>query len=324
MTELDYDTARRLAYIRVLIGRAEEESRQAPPLSFDSISRAHDAVEAFLALAAQQLDEPIQHQFNNYWTVLTPKDRPLSYQARMQKFNKVRVNWKHYGAEPSPAEVKQLVQVARALIEDECPAIFGVELHSVNLSEVIAFPEVRAWLDSAQHLWENGQRFAALADLREAFDVLIDDYRKRKSVAYDRDVFAAVTDRRGLRPWPRETMNRKRDEAVAEAIDRLDQRMVMIGLGIDLRRYGRFSRLAPRTSRTIGGRRTMHTFDSDPEPSNEDFRFCRDFVFSSALYLQSFDYDLEDPQSLRERRSSVSHHDLHEEPLTEIEASHGD
>jgi hypothetical protein len=84
------ETARRLAFIRLLVARAEEESRQPPPFSYDSINRFHDAAEMFLALAAQQHHLTIPKDILAYWALFEPVlGRPLGYKAQMQKFNKV-------------------------------------------------------------------------------------------------------------------------------------------------------------------------------------------------------------------------------------------
>jgi hypothetical protein len=63
---LTAETARRLAFIRLLLAWADEESRQPPPFSYDSINRFHDAAEMFLALAAQQHHLAISHDLLGY------------------------------------------------------------------------------------------------------------------------------------------------------------------------------------------------------------------------------------------------------------------
>jgi hypothetical protein len=88
---LTAETARRLAFIRLLVARAEDASRQPPPFSYDSINRFHDAAEMFLALAAQQHGLSIPKDLLAYWDIFQPVlGRPLGYKAPMQKFNKVR------------------------------------------------------------------------------------------------------------------------------------------------------------------------------------------------------------------------------------------
>ena len=122
------EIARRLAFLRLLGTRAADEASAPPPFSFDSVNRAHDAVEAFLALAAQHLDVPIPREFLGYWEALKVKlGRPLSSYPRMQRLNKLRVDLKHFGIEPAPNEIVESVRAAFGFIEDECPLIFGQE-----------------------------------------------------------------------------------------------------------------------------------------------------------------------------------------------------
>jgi hypothetical protein len=171
---LTAETTRRLAFIRLLVARADEESRQPPPFSYDSINRFHDAAEMFLALAAQQHHLTIAHDLLGYWNIFEPiLNRPLAYKAQMQKFNKVRVNLKHYGAEPAPTEVEHARTTVIALLADECPALFGIALDEVSLTVFVLSGDARALLESAEQNWTAGNEKEAFADLADSFETLI-------------------------------------------------------------------------------------------------------------------------------------------------------
>lgn len=136
--------------IRLLLGRAEEQTKQSQPFSADSVNRLHDVAEMFLALAAEIHHVGIPKDFMRYWPVLElVLDRPLAYRAQMQKLNKLRVNLKHYGLEPTPDQISEALVTVRGLITDECHALFGLELDEVSISDVVTIEDVRNLLVQA-------------------------------------------------------------------------------------------------------------------------------------------------------------------------------
>ena len=291
---LDPDVGRRLAFIRLLLARAEAESRQAPPFSTDSINRLHDVAEMFLALASQQHNLPLPKDFLGYWDTLgVALRRPLSYRVQMQKLNKARVNLKRYGVEPAASEVEASRSAVVGLLQDETPALFGLILHDVSLSNFVSSTVARSLVDSAQIRWAAGDSTEAFADLSEAFDEVIKDYEERKLVWYRRSVFAVTRDMTSLTPFMQQTPLSKSADfqtAVIESLKALDASMMLIGLGIDLRKYGKFKALVPAISHFISGSRTVHERDG-LNREQADFDFCRDFIISTALHLAEFDYN---------------------------------
>lgn len=331
MTTPSPDTVHRLALIRLLLDRAEEASRQAAPFSADSINRLHDVAEMWLLLGAEVLHADIKPKmpFINYWDVLSKKlDFPLTYKAQMQRVNEARVNLKHHGNEPSQQAIEHARTAVRGLLEDETPRLFGIGLRDVSLADFVACEEARALVKAADEKWKQQSVenrdiegapdvWAPLADLAEAFSALIGDYTGRKRTVTGRSVFDVV----GAPPDLRSTRMRLRKNAgrgsaakevvdafehyaaeVADSLSALQELTLATGLGVDLRRYGRFRLLTPRVSRASGGGRRFVVRESDPAPTDEDFEFCRDFVISTALHLAEFDFD----RDLRDARLSRS------------------
>jgi hypothetical protein len=299
------DTFRRLAFIRLLLDRGVELSTQSAPFSFDSINRLHDVAEMFLALAVQVHGLAIPNDFMAYWVTLQkPLGRPLTYNAQMQRFNKVRVNLKHYGIEPSQVEIRAASTVVPALINDECLPIFGVKLDDVSLSTFINCDEARQLVDQADSAWCANDLLHALAFLEQAFDVLIRDYEKRKKLEGRSSVFDATVDMTFLTPFHRrvtDTKEKQFDDAIISSLNALDFSVMLIGIGIDFRRYGRFKAITPVTHRYMDGHSESRFRKGAPEPSGRDYAFCRDFVVSTAIHLAAFDYDLDwnaDPQTM--------------------------
>ncbi len=221
--------------------------------------------------------------------------RPVAYRAQMQKLNKVRVNLKHYGIEPTSDQIVEAVAAVRGLLEDECLDLLGLDLGDVSLLDVVPVDSVRDLLHQADRNWEDGDETEAFADLADAFDTLVRDYRDRKQVWYGRSVFDSTSDMTFLSPFHRrvEDHDQKRfDEAVIESLKNLDFNVMLVGLGIDLRRYGRFSALTPHISRTLDG--TRHVSERRGVVRRQaDYEFSRDFVVSTAIYLGEFDYEFD-------------------------------
>jgi hypothetical protein len=294
------DVVRRLAFIRVLLARAQEDAAKAAPYSFDSINRLHDAAEMFLALAVQQHHLSIPRDFAQYWDVLAPAlGRPLAYRAQMQRFNKVRVNLKHYGVEPAPGEIMSAGVSVRGLLQDECYALFGVELDEVSLTSFVTCEPARRLLESAEARWTAGGSPEAFTDLAEAFDLLIRDYERRKMVGSSRSVFDSAADMRFLTGFFRRLEGKEREFAdkVIKSLQALDSTVMLVGLGVDFRRYGKFRALTPAVSNSLSGRRVVHERSNMPSRGEADFEFCRDFVVGTAIHLGDFDYDLADVRS---------------------------
>jgi hypothetical protein len=302
------ETARRLAFIRLLVARAEEESRQPPPFSYASINRFHDAAEMFLALAVQQHNLAIPKDILEYWNAFQPiLGRPLGYKAQVQKFNKVRVSLKHYGAEPAPAEVEHARTTVMALLSDECPALFGVALDEVSLTAFVAPADARRLLDSAQRNWNAGNAEAAFADLADSFEKLVSDYEQRKMLGHATSIFDSTEDMTFLKPVFRRVESRKQskfEDAVIKSLQALDFSVMLVGFGVDFRRYGKFRALTPIIVRMMNGQRHSYDRPGTLTRTQAEFDFCRDFVVTTAIHLAEFDYDLDWQAAYRALRST--------------------
>lgn len=191
----DASTSRRLVLIRLLFARAEEQANQSRPYSTDSVNRLHDVAEMFLAFAAERHQIRIPKDFMSYWTVREEASgRRLAYRAQMQKLNKVRVNLKHYGIEPTSDQIVEAVAAVRGLLKDECRALLGQSFDDVSLFDVVTVSDTRHLLQNAERNWEHGHEAEAFAGLADAFDTLVMDYRDRKQLWHRRSVFDNTSD----------------------------------------------------------------------------------------------------------------------------------
>lgn len=300
---MDPELSRRLALVRLLLARAEGDSAQPGPFAGDSVNRLHDVAEMFLAFAAGHHNLKIPAQFDQYWDVLDRVlGRPLQYRTAMQAFNKARVNLKHYGIEPSAQAVRDGRAAVRGLINDECEPLFGVDISAVSLANFVASDDARAWLNAAERHMSLGDELEAFGDLSEAFHAVISDYGDRKLTGSRRSILDSVEDINALRrrmPVPAKYAHESHfDQGVLNALESLNHSIKLVGLGVDLRRYGKFAYLMPYIRSTMdGGRQVM----ADPVPREpEAYDFCRDFVITTALHLAEFDYEFDVHELYRE------------------------
>ena len=177
---LDADQTRRLALIRVLLSRAEEDSRQSRPFSSDSINRLHDITEMFPALAVERHHKQIPKEFTGYWPLPgSVLKRPLGYHAQAHRLNKARATLKHYGIEPSSEAIDSCRAAVRGLLL-ECSPLFGIELTNVSIADLLTSSEARDLLRAAGRHGDLGDAVNAFADLGQAFSTVLMDYEDRK------------------------------------------------------------------------------------------------------------------------------------------------
>ena len=329
MVKITPETVRRLALIRLLLGRAEEVSRQAAPFSADSINRLHDVAEMFLFLAASVNDADLKPKadFMSYWPALSEKlGSPLAYKVQMTMVNQARVSLKHYGIAPTPGVIEDCRTAVRGLVQDETPRLFGVDLDSVSIAAFIVSPDARRLVIAAEGKWKKQDDATAVpeafADLAQAFEDLIEDYSSRKLTPTGRSVFDVMDHPPSLRSslTKLRSSHASADESanavlnalepfageVAAALKRLQAMTLIIGLGVDVRQYGRFKLLTPDITRLGGGYRRYGDRHSDPARTEDDFEFCRDFIISTALHLADFDFDRDLQQARLEGARGVT------------------
>jgi hypothetical protein len=302
------DTLRRLAFIRLLLARSVSMSQEEPPYSFDSVNRLHDVTEMFLVLAVQEKGESIQNNFMDYWKVLAKAlGRPLNYQAQFQKFNKLRVGLKHYGIDPPATEIAAARESVVALLTNECLDLFSLELEDISLASLIRCEESQLLFREAEEAWPDN-KLEVFGKLAESFETLVRDYEKRKVVGYGKSRFRSVgrlaspeqsdsTDREQL------ARSRKRqnfDEQLISALESLDFSVMLLSLGVDYRKYGKFRMLTPWIIRPINGA-IIYDPNFQRDPTKEDYEFCRDFVLQTALRFTEFDYDSGQDLSVNQR-----------------------
>lgn len=290
------DIIRRLSLIRLLLHGAEAAAGQPAPFNTDSINRLHDVCEMYLALAVELHHGSIPKDFMGYWPELERlTGQPLSFRAALQRMNKARVSLKHYGVQPNSSEVAHCVASVRNLLLDETPRLFGVALAEASLDHFVQSDEGARCIQTAENHWDAGEKGEALADLREAYDSVLAWYEATKHGPSQVSVFDLYSkfQRTNVFRRPADPEQVKYEDSLHQLLSELDERLMVIGLGIDLRRLGRFLAMTPSVRLMANGVDRWYSVPEDFDPSSDDYAFCRDFVVSVALRLAEFDFEVD-------------------------------
>jgi hypothetical protein len=326
-------TMERLAFIKYLHLQAEQISQQPRPHSSTAILGFHDSVELFLVLASEEVNAGNKYSFMEYWEeIKRNSDTKLTQKASMKRLNKARVNLKHYGNRPNADDIESHRANVRSFFEENTKRIFGIEYSEVTLVDLIQFDNTKQLSEEAEQKLKNNKFGEAVCFISAAFDDMFDEFDDR------------VRDQLGYTPYPTpkhritspnitpgygtesglfadvdsgekiNNVNSIEKEAaitlykiesylddLGRNLDSMYEALRIVSLGIDQPRYQRFNSLIPEVSSS--GEPKFHHWDGESISENEA-RFCLDFLIEVALRLQEVPLDFDDepdtPQSLFE------------------------
>lgn len=311
---LDPLVVKRLAFIRFLHEQGVEQSQRPEPLAATALLSFHDAVESFLLLVAEYLNVPISEKttFDGYWGEIgtkLPNGAALPTRAAMRRMNTLRVNLKHRGSFPSAADLQQARADVATFLLDAARLVFDVDFTNLDMIDLVTQPAIAARLRQADTAARSGDYVEALALLRESFEDLLSDYAARKRghrggpydfgpklfrspatpvrnaarLARDSDTAALVSS---------VIENGKALNTLNEAVLAVQEGLRVLAVGLDYRRYARFSMLVPQVDLMMDGSRHVHAVPG-LQVGDEEFTFCRNFVIEASLRLASVDFDLD-------------------------------
>lgn len=285
------EAIRRLAFIKYLYGVGVAQSKKPEPLCWTSVLTFHDSIELFLALAAEHLDVKKRLgkiSFMEYWPLLSQElkstdKNELSQKISIEKLNKARVDFKHYGIPPSKSVMENYRVDTTNFFEENTPKVFDVEFFLVSLIDLVEYKNTRESLKKAQKSLNEDRKKEALCKVALSFTQLINDYESKKTDQFGRSPFFF-----GAEFEPVDgtyTENKVLQDA-----------MKILSLGLDYRRYTRFRLLTPLILRIPGGQKVKYKIQWTKALAKivtaEDIRFCIDFVIESAIILQEFDFEV--------------------------------
>lgn len=295
---IESTTMRRLALIRYLYESACNQSRQPEPLNAMAILSFHDAVELFLHLVVEYLDvqAPSNVSFMSYWDIAKTKlpDNGLTQKEPMRKLNQSRVAFKHYGTLPNKLDLEVFRVTTTEFFEENAQLVFGLNFETISLIDMVICDKCKEALTRAEEERRKGDLQGAMTQTAIAMAELIRDYELRKSSRFRRSPFyfgGTFPLRSGFQLGVTDMKFKQYMDSVKQTFESIQSGLKILSIGLDYRRYSRFRMLTPTVRMTIG-ERYMAVFGEDTiDSSDEEYRFCFDFVIESAIYLQEFDYD---------------------------------
>ena len=292
-TALDPQTAKRLAFIRLVYDQGVQQSRLPAPLNATALLSLHDAVELFLVLVGDHIGAQLDRRTNflDYWDRLKRASNGvhLSHIAGMRRLNDHRNGLKHAGNMPLPDVIEQSRVDVRAFFDDNVPRVFTqVSFDSIDLSDVIPQDNVRAHAKKASGLEASGSRALAMLSIARAYGLLMQGHKDRgfgRALRKDPFVVTSV-----------QSVFRKVDGGagrigahlgqVAEVVPDIQDALRVMALGLDFNQYQRFEALLPRVfwdDETQDERIARSNEERGMVPDQEEFEFCRQFLVTAAL-----------------------------------------
>ena len=105
-------------------------------------------------LAAEHLGTAVPREFGQYWDVLSPGKLKggvdLAVKQGMLRLNKVRVNLKHHGVQPSKASIDLSLVDAATFFAANTRLVFGIDYDQVSMADVIEQEKVRELVRKAE------------------------------------------------------------------------------------------------------------------------------------------------------------------------------
>lgn len=290
-------TVRRLSLIKYLFEVGVQRSYQPEPANATSVLTLHDSVELFLQLACEHSGIFAGDTgFMEYWEVLKDElQADLPQAESMRRLNKSRVDLKHHGILPSKLDIEGFRASASNFFKESTPMIFSIEFESLSLVDLVSSQEVRVTLREAKKQFDAGQTEEASEKIALAFVQVVNDYENKKKSEFGSSPFFFGEDMTFESSFARGIDDLYRfAEKVSRSLQAIQSAMKILSLGIDYRRYSRFRLLTPTVRQASDG--TSHFYSTrTTKMTREEFDFSLDFVVSSALRLQEFDYELPRP-----------------------------
>lgn len=299
---IDTSTVRRLAFVKFLYSLGLNQSKAAEPYCSASLLTFHNSVELYLQVACEFVDAGGQQpNFMQYWELIAaklPDEIELTQKESMRRLNKARVELKHRGTLPSKLDLELFRATTTAFLYENTPIIFSEKFDEISLVEFVDPDEAKDQLKLAYKNIENQDLDKAIDSIALAFELMLFEYEERKKTRYGRSPFFFGEDFTFHNSFFMRVDNSNLGEFIdktKESIEKMQQAIKILALGLDYRRYSRFKMHMPSISRSLAGTYTITRGNRSfsPEMTKEDVIFCIEFVIEAAITLQEFDYEIE-------------------------------
>lgn len=154
-----------------------------------------DSVECFLLAMSEHVNAGIGQgtTFEKYFDLINEKIEPkeLPFRVRLIALNKLRVNSKHYGLEPSKAEMESLLTTVWEFFDEVARSNFGKAFATISLVDLLRDDEAKSLIRDAEAAFSSADYPRCLVLCRQAFFVTFEWH-------YDARMFLEGDNTRGL------------------------------------------------------------------------------------------------------------------------------
>lgn len=281
----------RLSFIKYLYIQGIEQAEKSEPICNSAVLTIHDAIELFLQLVCEHLDiNANKADFMTYFELIEKKTS-ISQIESMRRFNKTRVSLKHNGTMASKADINFFANASKIFFIDNCKSILDIDFDNVSLVDLVTYPKTKSHLLASQEKLDKGESEEALEEITIAFWEMIEDYEETKKEWYGKSPFFFGNSMTFLSSFSIKPDDRKLGQfidKVSESIKSMQTAMKILSLGLDYKKFARFDGLTPIYIRTIGGHQIQYF--AKLKITNEQIKWCFDYVIESCVILQNFDY----------------------------------
>jgi hypothetical protein len=257
----------RLSLTRCLLQQAEQQIALPAPRQCLALLSLHDAIEMFLDTAAEAVGVPLgkKTDFKDYWRSFASPNSPvqLPLERSMAKINAARVALKHHGQRPTSDQLVHYLVTATNFFDEVCPALFGVALHEISMSNIVKDEQTRNLLKTAETQLAEGKPSDALASVALAFALGSRDVWREQWVSPNfQDAYPDIAGE------------------IEGILEEHNRAITLIHLGVNLNDYNRFSMLTPMVHCLFN---EWKIFGKRMTEKVEDVRWCIDFVVEFML-----------------------------------------
>lgn len=295
---MDTSYIKRLAFIKYLFKTGVEQSTHPEPLSSSSLLAFHDSIELFLQLSCELLNcGKRDTKFMEYFDLIAKAGKQLSFKEAMSKLNNARVSLKHHGNYPSKFDIEFFCETAKKFLSDNCSLIFNQKFEEISLVNLIPSEEVQNLLNEAIDALAD-DKYESLKNISIAFAKVLSEYELKLNTKYGgfNNVFS-----KGFHSYQHfYTGNEVSIGEIQNKLNAITDALLIISLGIDYNQYKKFSIISFYVFQTTGG-----GFHVEPKEaiennlgkaisasySENDIKFCLDFVIESSLIIYSKDFN---------------------------------
>ncbi len=241
-----------LLIVKRLFVEATKFAEQTDPIAAGiATSLLQDAIELYLWTLIKERN--IQVKENDGFVIYLQKLHEGGFRvpskARLLELNKARVNFKHYGNLPAPAEAAKHRDYVEDFLREAMKPDFGIEFDDLSLADLVADPEIKEHLRSAEKHLKSGSTTDAAIELAKA-RTLAFEIMNRYMPAVDHRLadadraLNAINGVQGVRPFT----------YLREYLGALREASLVAMLNVPVEDYGLLSGGLPNASRAVSGK----------------------------------------------------------------------